>query len=83
MERFLVSALCQQILIEVGMDQKIPLSSVGSDASRATPSMAEGAALSVSPHPDDEAIVDEFEMEQASSLSRNLLQQILTYVPSL
>ena len=45
--------------------------------------MAEGAALPVFPHPGAQAIFDEVEMEQASSLLHNVLQQTLTYVPSL
>ena len=65
------------------MDQKTPLSSVGSDTRTAAPSMVEGASLPVSPHPGDQTIFDEFEMEQASSLSHNVLQQTLTYVASL
>jgi hypothetical protein len=52
------------------MDQKTPRSSVGSDARTANLSMVEGASLD----PGDQATFDEFEMEQASSLSHNVLQ---------
>ena len=79
---------CQQIFIEVGMEQESSLSGVTSEARIATPAI--GASLSVSPQlsahePGDQAPFDGFDMEQASSLSYigSYVLQTVSYVTSL
>ena len=65
---------CQQIPIQVEMQQESPLSSVGGEAGIATPSIVVEKTLPISSqlsahNPGDEATSNGFEMEQASSLS--------------
>jgi hypothetical protein len=82
---------CQQVLIQVGMEQESSLSSVGGEAGIATPSMVVEETLPISSQllahdPGDQATFNGFEMEQASSLSHlgsYVLQQTLSYMASL
>ena len=78
---------CQQIPIQVEMQQESPLSSVGGEAGIATPplvverTLPEASQLSVY-DPGDQATSNGFEMEQASSRS-HVDSYVLSYMASL